>query len=126
MKRAGIVTINKIGKNTKNHDVKYYVAKPGILILPKDASDRASKSKTLNHSIKRILRFATIGFAGLVSWMITKPSGTKQYSLTEPDTVTDGAYYTDTLLPVVISLAIIIVGLVVERIWVYVENKNKT
>lgn len=126
MKKIGMVSINKISKNTKNHDIKYYTAKPGILILPKDASDRASKSKLLHHSIKRILRFATIGFAGLTSWILSKPLETKQYSLTEPNAVTDGTYYTGALLPVVISLAVIITGLVVERIWVYAENKNKT
>jgi len=126
MQQVGIVKIVKTEKNTKNHDMKYYAAKPVILILPKDASDRASKSKMLHRSIKKIIRFATIGLAGLTSWILSKPLEPKQYSLTEPNTATDGTYHTDVLLPVVISLAVIIIGLVVERIWVYVENKNKT
>jgi vacuolar-type H+-ATPase subunit F/Vma7 len=126
MKKIGIVSVDKTIKNTKNHDMKYYAAKPVILILPKDASDRASKSKMLHRSIKKIIRFATIGLAGFISWILSKPLEPKQYSLTEPNSVTDSVYHIDTLLPVVISLAVIITGLVVERIWVYVENKNKT
>jgi len=125
MQMAGIVSINKIGKNTKNHDVKYYSAKPGILILPKDASDRASKSKTLHHSMKRVLRFAAIGLAGLVSWMLVKPMVTTQYSLIEPGETSTGADEAGILLPLTISLTVIVIGMVVERTLFYIENKRK-
>lgn len=131
MQKAGIVLIDKIGKNTKNRDVKYYHAKSGILILPKDASERAIKSKTFHHSIKRVLRFATIGFAGLATWVLTRPSETSKYDLAEPDTVPDTGVVpiepneSGLLLSIIISLAVITVGLVSERVFLYIENNRK-
>lgn len=68
MLSAEIVIISKIGKSEKNHDMKFYKAKPEIIILPNEAVDVAKNSKMFSNSIKKILKFTAIGVAGSVSW----------------------------------------------------------
>lgn len=71
MIQLGIVKVSRIGKSPKNHDVKFYSAKPGILIFPKDTADRAKKSKTLSNSLKRVLSYGIVGIAGITTWFST-------------------------------------------------------
>ena len=68
MIEAGIVIICKTENNSKNQPMKYYSAKPGILILPEKASEKAKHSKSLTRSLKSIVRFSAIGICGAIAW----------------------------------------------------------
>lgn len=114
MQESGIVTINKIGKNSKGHDMKYYgTTKLAVIILPSKFSDKAKNSKSLNNSLNKIFRFTAIGLAGLASWLITKPSDKGGWlSGEEPSSISSGDLY----LSVIIGLSVIIIGLMIERV----------
>lgn len=126
MMEFGIVKINKIEKNQKDHDMKYYAAsKLAVIILPSKSVERAKKSKSLLLSVKRLYKFAAIGISAGISYLISQnfqitetPSGTKA-----PSSMGGGIMAHD-LWPIVIALTVIVVGLVAERIWLTHSNKN--
>lgn len=115
MQQVGIVKIVKTEKNTKNHDMKYYSAKSGIMIFPKEISEKVKKSKSLSISLTKIMRFSAIGIAGLVSWLITKPAG-----ITENVFVSDEVIHvipSDNLsMSIIVGLSVVIIGLIIERV----------
>lgn len=60
-----------IGIVTKENDAKYYTStKFAFIITSVSASEMAKSSKSLFNSLKKIYRFAAIGFGGLVSWLV--------------------------------------------------------
>lgn len=74
MQELGIVKIDKIEKNSKEHDMKYYkAAKFAVIILPSKASAKAKTSKSLHNSLKRIYTFTVIGIAALIPWIVIRP-----------------------------------------------------
>ncbi len=72
MIKAGIVIISKTSTNGKNQPTKHYSAKPGIIILPEKAFQKAKESKSFSNSLKRIMKLASVGFAGVVTWFGTQ------------------------------------------------------
>lgn len=113
MQQVGIVKISKIGKNSKNHDVKYYSAKHGIIILTEEAAHRAKKSKTFLNATKRVFRFASIGVAGLLGWFIMDYSNHFNNEL-----VISGDDAEPILqLEIIVGLTIIIIGMTIERVF---------
>ena len=90
MQDVGIIKVTKIGKSVKGQDVKYYSAtNQSFLITP------SRHTESILGSMKRYSRFAAIGIAGLVSWIILrKDVGTWNsgeeipITLSDPDTVT--------------------------------------
>lgn len=91
MQDIGIVNTN----TTKENDTKYYTsAKFAFVITSAKVSEKAKASKSLFNSLKRIYRFAAVGFGGLVSWLVLQnmqPSAEPQYSGTRapvPSTIT--------------------------------------
>ncbi|MEW6042979.1 MAG: winged helix-turn-helix domain-containing protein [Thermoproteota archaeon] len=114
MQEAGIVTISKIGKNSKGHDMKYYgTTKLAVIILPSKFSDKAKNSKSLNNSLNKIFRFTAIGIAGLVSWLIAKST---IFPITEWNTGQEIPITTvDQFLSIIIGLSVIIIGMMIER-----------
>ena len=68
MIQAGIVVICKTSSNGKNQPIKYYSAKSGIVILPEKASQKAKESKSFSNLLKKIMKFASVGIAGITSW----------------------------------------------------------
>ena len=114
MQQVGIVKIAKTEKNTKNHDMKYYSAKSGIMIFSKEISEKAKKSKSLSVSLTKIMRFSAIGIAGLASWLITKPSEISNDGWNLGDEFPNTS--ADLYLSIIIGLGVIIVGLIIERI----------
>lgn len=120
MQQAGIVKIVKTEKNTKNHDVKYYSAKSGIMILPQIASKKAKTSKTFQNSLKRIMRFSSIAIAGIASWLVTQASVTGYARPTMPPY--GDSFQIQIFWPITITLAVVIIGLIVERILVSVKK----
>ena len=138
MQNAGVVQVSKVSKNIKNWDMKYYRAVLAILIIPDESHDRARGSKALALSLRRVLRFSSIGIAGLSSWLAAKYVGS-----TEPDTVPTApqppvqttpeppastvldplaSIASEPLVPIVVGLGIVILGLILERVLVYVKK----
>lgn len=117
MKETGIVEISKIGKNSKNHDMKYYVAKPAIIILTKEMSEKAKQSKSFQNSLKRLLKFASIGIAAVISWfgsqIIQNQKAVEQLSPAGSESSNMSA---EIFWSVTIALSVIILGLITERI----------
>lgn len=119
MQAAGIVKISKITQTSKGQDMKHYTAKAGIMILPQTVSQKAKTSKTFQNSLKRIMRFCSIGVAGIVSWYLTritfeKPTeGTSLPPYLSPVDISSQIQF---LWPALVSLTVIVIGLVVERI----------
>jgi DNA-binding transcriptional ArsR family regulator len=111
MQEVGLVKINKVGKNSKGHDMKYYgTTKLAVIILPPKISEKAKKSKSLANTLNRIYKFAAIATAGVVAWLVlninVNPVSPGLVSR-NPDAMPIG---------IIIPLLIVIVGLVMERI----------
>ena len=130
MQNAGVVQVSKVSKNIKNRDMKHYRAVLAILIIPEESHDRARGSEALALSLRRVLRFSSIGIAGLSSWLAAKYVG-----FTEPRTVPTApqppaptvldplaSITSEPLAPIVVGLGIVILGLVIERVLVYVKK----
>lgn len=90
MQDVGIIKMTSTGKSVKGQDVKYYSAtNQSFLITP------ARRADSILDSVKRYSRFAVIGIAGLVSWvMLRKDNGEWNsgeeipITLSDPDTIT--------------------------------------
>jgi len=121
MMEFGIVKINKIEKNQKDHDMKYYTAsKLAVLILPSKSVEKAKKSKSLLLSFKRLYKFAAIGISAGISYMI---SLNLQNTPETRGPGTNGIMTYDSWA-IIIALAVIVVGLIVERASSSYNNKN--
>ncbi len=144
MQDAGIVTISSTGKNTKSHDMKYYtVDKFAIVILPSGMSEKAKSSKSLHNSFNRIYRFATIGGAAIATWFSSQFLQHQQTAVYESQPAADsmmkaapapemsqpaqetgiqmyqattGEPTTDVYLSIIVTLSVVVVGLIIERI----------
>jgi DNA-binding transcriptional ArsR family regulator len=67
MQNAELVKITRTGKSVKGQDVKYYSAtNQSVLITP------AKQAESVLQSMKRYSRFAAIGLAGFVSWIVMR------------------------------------------------------
>ena len=120
MQKAGIVHVSRVVKNSRNRDMKYYRATSAILIFPKEAYGKAKASKPLALSLKRIMKFAAIGVAGLSSWLVAKylsPAGVVWQSATESNTPA-----AEPLAPILIGMGIVMIGLIAERIIVALKK----
>jgi len=122
MMQIGIVQINEIGKNTKNHDVKYYVAKKGIIIFPNDVLHRSRTNKMFSKSIKQVFRFTMIAIGGLSTWFISNNYFKSSISLDRPYSTE----YAFDFIPLIITLIVIGVGITIERINRHLEIKKES
>jgi DNA-binding transcriptional ArsR family regulator len=110
LQETGIVKINRMGKNSKGHDMKYYRAtKLAIIILPPSISEKAKKSKSLFNVLKRIYKFAAIGIAGIVSWLALYINA----NLVRPGLASGNPESVP--VEIIVPLLIVIIGLIVER-----------
>lgn len=71
MQDLGIISVSKIEKNSKSHDMKYYVAeKFAIMILPQTELDK------IKHGIMETIRDASkitaIGISAISAWVLTQ------------------------------------------------------
>ena len=123
MMQAEVVTITKKTINSRGRLMKHYKAKPAIMMFSKNHAKRAQKSKSLFRIIKRITRFASIGFAGTLTWMITSPEGNtafKSPKTTLPPYMTPvevTSYWGDLVFAITITISVVIAGMVIERIF---------
>ena len=116
MQDAGIVKITKISRNSKGYDMKYYSANSTILIFPKEVVEKARMSKSLSLSLKRVIRFAAVGTAGLTSWLVVRSvymEGNVWKSAAEP---TGTMSYIDPFASIAVGLGVVVTGLIIERI----------
>ena len=71
MQSVQVVKINRVGRSVKGHKMNYYSAtNQSFLITPTKEPINSVKS-----SLRKFSKFVAIGMAGVVSWMIIKPSG---------------------------------------------------
>ena len=145
MIEAGIVIISKASTNGKNQLMKYYSAKPGILILPEKAFQKAKESKSFSNSLKRIMKFAVVGFAGVVSWITVTPDYQRlpiegpSNGITDmdpslpldrivspnPGITTNADSIESIIISIAIPVAVIVTGIILERILTKWFNKRK-
>ena len=116
MQSAGLVRVSRVSKNSKNRDMKHYRAASIIMVVPEGAYDKAKSSKLLSLSLRKIMRFAAIGIAGLVSWLVAAQVNVADdvWYLAE-----DGQFVPTVAEPfasVVVGLGVVVAGLVLERI----------
>ena len=130
MQSAGVVQVSRVSKNVKNRDMKHYRAVLAILIIPEESHARARGSRALALSLRRILRFSSIGIAGLSSWLAAKYAGSTEPGTapTAPEPLASTALdplasiTSEPLAPIVAGLGVVILGLVIERVLVYVKK----
>lgn len=118
MIKAGIVVISKTSTNGKNQPMKYYSAKPGIMILPEKASQKAKQSKSFTKSLKSIMKFASVGVAGITSWFsiryiqfqqnVQNDENTTGYGYVEDNSFDWFAIDNEIWIPIIITSVIII------------------
>lgn len=71
MQNLGIIRIAKIEKNSKSHDMKYYMAeKFAIMILPQTELDRLKQGIT--ESIKDVSKITALGLSAVSAWFVTQ------------------------------------------------------
>ena len=115
MQSAGLVHVSRVLKNSKNRDMRYYRAVSIIMVVPEEAYAKSKSSKLLSLSLRKIMRFAAIGIAGLSSWIAATHvdfAGDVWY-LMEDDTIIST---TDLFEPIAVGLGVVVAGLVLERI----------
>ncbi|MEX0640741.1 MAG: winged helix-turn-helix domain-containing protein [Nitrosopumilaceae archaeon] len=118
MLSVDLVSISRLGKSEKNQEMKYYRARPALMILPQNAIDVAKKSKLFSNSIKKILKFAGIGISGIISWFISEIIFRPAILLERPS---GGPLQPYEYLAIITALVVVICGLVVER---FIRNRN--
>ena len=67
---SDVVTITKESTNSRGRPLRFYRAKPAIIILSKDAANRANTSKLLKKTLGKITRFTSIVLAGMLTWIL--------------------------------------------------------
>lgn len=119
LQKIGIVTMTKTQKNKKGHDMKYYTSKFSLVIVPQTIYEKTYNSKSLRNIFNRFYKFAAIGIAALTSWLVTVPSKKIISSVTETGEEQTQIIETgDITTTISITLGIIIIGLIIERITV--------
>jgi len=70
MQEVGVVKVSRVGTSVKGQKMKYYSAtNQSFLITPPER-----QVHSLFNSLRKFSKFAAIGMAGLVSWMMIKPN----------------------------------------------------
>jgi DNA-binding transcriptional ArsR family regulator len=132
MIKAGVVVVSKTSTNGKNQPMKYYSAKPGIIILPEKAFQKAKQSKSFANSLKRIMKFASVGIAAVITWFgsqaiqnnipITTPSDI-------PDVIINSTLertITPNEIPVDVVWSVVVTGLVITSLClIFIFNKKR-
>lgn len=65
-----IVTVTKESTNSRGRPLRFYRAKAAIVVLSKDAANRAGSSKSLKKTLGKITRFTYVGLAGVLAWIL--------------------------------------------------------
>ena len=121
MVKAGIVLVRV--KLHNKHRTKFYRAAPLVMLTAPHLYEKANKSKALKttfHKVFKFAKFACIGIAGITTWFIST------FHFASLDEWKSGEQPIDIIeiSPLVISLIIIIVGLVTERVYSITKKKG--
>lgn len=118
MLQSKIVTISKTTMNSKNQPMKHYIAKSSIVILPKKILQNPKKVKYLSVTLKTILKFTSIGLAGIVFWFLTNSlQNSNQWQSGEESL----GIFSQELISIIIGLSVVGIGLLVQ----YWFNKKR-
>ena len=122
MIESSIVTITKESTNSRGRPLRFYRAKPAIIILSKDAVDRANDSKSLKKTLGKITRFTSIGLVGIFTWIFTISSHDPLDSAFKYPRPTLPPYMNpiepqvgDGFFPILLAVGIIVVGIVINH-----------
>jgi predicted transcriptional regulator len=128
--QSDVVTITKTIANKKGRPMKFYRARPILMISSKGIRDNIHKNKSLLNVIKKISRFAAIGLAGMSAWMVTstgtmldplqsaykypRPTIPPYMAPIEPHSLV--FLQGDLAIPAISAVGVVIVGLVINHI----------
>lgn len=84
MVHSDIVTITRETTNSRGHSLRFYRAKSAIVIVSKDAINRAKTSKSLRVTLERLTRFSAVGLAGIFTWIISSSQHSLESTLKYP------------------------------------------
>lgn len=123
LQKSGIVTVTKTEKNEKGHDTKYYSSQFSLVVVPHQIYEKIHKNKSLRNVFNKIYKFAAIGIAALTSLLVTMPSKKIISSVTETGEEQTQVIETgDITITVSVTLGIIIIGLIAERISIMLKK----
>lgn len=71
MINSNIVSVTRETTNSRGHPLRFYRAKPAIVILSKDSLRDAKTRKSLRNALANITRFSAVGIAGIFIWILT-------------------------------------------------------
>jgi len=122
MINSGIVSITKESTNSRGHALRFYRAKSAVVIVSKDAANRATTSKSLRNTLESITRFSMVGLAGIFTGIITNSQSSLESAFKNPRP-TLPPYMTpiepqlggDILMPVLITLSVIVTSLTISH-----------
>lgn len=117
-----IVTITKVSTNSRGHPMRSYRAKSVIIILSENAANRVNTSKSLQKTLGKITRFASIGLAGVFTWILVNSSHTIDSAFKYPRPVLP-PYMTpiepqssgDPVFAIIITASVMVTGFVITR-----------
>ncbi|MCV0366359.1 MAG: winged helix-turn-helix domain-containing protein [Nitrosopumilus sp.] len=123
MVNSDVVTITKESTNSRGRPLRFYRAKPAIVILSKDAASRANTSKSLQKTLGKITRFASIGLAGIFTWVFANSSQIVLDSAFKYPRPTLPPYMTpiepqmqsgEIVFAIVVTVSVVVAGLVIN------------
>jgi len=122
LEEMGVLEIieKPISKKTKDH--RYFIMKTDIFLSLTSLTPDEEQSK-LKRIFKEGVKFLSIGITSVVSFFIVSDSNFKQSSswsgLNNNDLVTENP-----LFPIVIFLGVLLVGVILERIFIQIKKKR--
>lgn len=114
MEKLGLVKITnkKLIKGGVPHKT-YKITADGIFLMLNTTDEEIEKNSVIKKAFKSGIKFVGIGIVALISWTILPNDN---FSMSDSQNVDVGI--------INITLIIIIIGLVIERIFTYKKNKN--
>lgn len=127
--QSGVVTITKTIASKKGRPMKFYRAKPILMISSKNMRDDMQKNKSLLNVLKKITRFTAIGLAGVSTWLMTsivrvsdplqsakypRPTIPTYMTPIEPNSSL-GFLQSDLVIPVIATVGMVVIGLAINH-----------
>lgn len=128
--QSDVVTITKTIASKKGRPMKFYRAKPILMISSKNMRDRIHKNKSLLNVLKKITRFAAIGLVGVATWMMVgvarvsdplqstykypRPTMPPYMTPIEPHSSL-GFLQSDLVIPIIATVSVVVIGLAINH-----------
>lgn len=127
-----IVIVTKETTNSRGRSLRFYRAKPAIVILPKDAATKLHKNNTLRKTLDKIVRFGSVGLAGIITWIFTSSpqyvlESTKYPRPTLPPYMTPIEHQSsvEPTLAILMTASVVAAGFLINYIIKRIKNKHK-